>query len=89
MGTPHRQRMTDAPMKTAIVYTKSDCPLCTEALKVLDEQGWKSELVSIDGDEHLQSEYGTCVPVVVIDGKVRFRGRVSPVLLARLSSERP
>jgi hypothetical protein len=40
--------------------------------------------VDIDGDPQLQTRYNECVPVVVIDGRERFRGRVSEVLLQRL-----
>jgi predicted thioredoxin/glutaredoxin len=30
------------------------------------------------------AEYGLHVPVIAIDGKVRFKGQVNPVLLERL-----
>ena len=40
--------------------------------------------VDIDGDPKLVARHGTSVPVVAVDGKVRFRGVVNPVLLDRL-----
>jgi hypothetical protein len=40
--------------------------------------------VDIDTDPNLKSAYETEVPVVAVNGKVRFRGRVNPVLLNRL-----
>ena len=41
-------------------------------------------LVDIDADPALREQFNECVPVVEIDGKIRFRGRVDPVLLRRL-----
>jgi hypothetical protein len=40
--------------------------------------------IDIDSDPELRSKYTECVPVVVIDGRERFRGRVDEVLLRRL-----
>jgi hypothetical protein len=40
--------------------------------------------VDVDGDPALAARYGEQVPVVEIDGRVRFRGRVNRVLLERL-----
>ena len=42
------------------------------------------KMIDIDADRQLRDAYNECVPVVEIDGKVRFRGRVDPVLLRRL-----
>jgi hypothetical protein len=39
--------------------------------------------IDVDCDPALVKQFGNCVPVVVIDGKVRFRGRVEPALLDR------
>ena len=41
-------------------------------------------LVDIDERPDLLADYNTCVPVVVIDGKARFRGKVDRLLLERL-----
>jgi hypothetical protein len=40
--------------------------------------------VDVDSDPELVARHGDCVPVVTVNGKVRFRGAVNPVLLARL-----
>ncbi len=42
------------------------------------------ETVDVDTDLELVAKYGLTVPVVAIDGKVRFRGAVNRVLLERL-----
>lgn len=70
-----------------LVYTREDCHLCEEALATLAEyQRWlpRTREIDIDTDPDLVKKYGTCVPVVVCDGKIRFRGRISPTLLQRL-----
>lgn len=66
------------------LYTRVGCHLCEEALALLARYGIAPELVDIDADPGLRDRYNTCVPVVVIDGRERFRGRVNEVLLKRL-----
>jgi len=51
---------------------------------VLARHGLSPRLVDIDADAELRQRYNECVPVVEIDGKERFRGRVNEVLLRRL-----
>jgi glutaredoxin len=67
-----------------ILYTRQGCCLCDDAAEVLRRHGLRPKAVDIDADPALREQYTTCVPVVVIDGKVRFRGRVNEVLLKRL-----
>jgi glutaredoxin len=67
-----------------VLYTRSGCHLCEEAEQILAEHGILPTIVDIDGDSALRERFNTCVPVVEIDGKVRFRGRVNRVLLRRL-----
>ncbi len=72
-------------------YSKANCPLCDEAMDILDEFGDfmpPIELVDIAGNQLLEEQYGQCIPVIEIDGRVRFRGRVDPVLLKRLIAAR-
>lgn len=66
------------------LYTRQGCHLCDEAAQVLNQHGLYFETFDIDADPQLHSRYTECVPVVVIDGKERFRGRVDPLLLRRL-----
>jgi glutaredoxin len=67
-----------------IVYTRDGCHLCEDAYQILLKYGLKPKLVNIDADSELRDRYHVWVPVVVIDGKERFRGRVDEVLLKRL-----
>jgi glutaredoxin len=71
-------------ISNAILYTRSGCHLCDDAAAALRRQGVAFEIVNIDEDDALRARYDECVPVVVIDGKERFRGRVDEVLLRRL-----
>jgi len=67
-----------------ILYTRTGCHLCDDARQTLVEHGLEPKSVDIDTDPKLRDQFGPCIPVVEIDGKVRFRGRVDPVLLKRL-----
>jgi len=71
-----------------ILYTRTGCHLCDEAEQLLTEHGLQVEKVDIDTVASLREQFNTCVPVVEIDGKVRFRGRVDPFLLKRLLQHR-
>jgi glutaredoxin len=70
------------------VYTRAQCCCCHKALDVLSEyqtrHGFAIETIDVDSDPELVAKYGLSVPVVAIDGKVRFKGAVNPVLLNRL-----
>jgi hypothetical protein len=48
---------------------------------MLERHGWQVVSVDVDQDPELARRYGACVPVVVIDGRERFRGRIDPILL--------
>ena len=72
---------------TVRVYTKPNCELCDRAMDVLSEFSNllpPVESVDISGNRELESQHGQHVPVVEIDGRVRFRGIVSEELLHRL-----
>lgn len=72
---------------TLVVYTRDDCPLCDEVKGMLRSYSrWLPASVEVDinEDPELFEQFTNCVPVVQIDGRVRFRGRVSETLLRRL-----
>jgi glutaredoxin len=58
--------------------------LCDDAKAVLQAHGLTIEEVDIDADPELRAKYNDHVPVVFIDGKERFRGRIDELLLRRL-----
>jgi glutaredoxin len=76
--------------KQVILYTRHGCHLCEEAALLLRRHGLSPEMVDIDADPQLRQRYDVCVPVVVIDGRERFRGRIDERLLRRLlNASRP
>lgn len=83
---PHK-KLTECKV---VMYTRQGCHLCEQAWQQLEQarqrHDFALEQVDIDADPELVRVYGECVPVVMIDGKVRFRGAVNRVLLERLLS---
>jgi glutaredoxin len=67
-----------------VFYTRDGCHLCDEAKQLLEAHGLAPECIDIDADPVLRERFDACVPVVEIDGQIRFRGRVEPVLLRRI-----
>ncbi len=71
-----------------VLYTRQGCHLCEAAWALLSEaqrrDHYSLEKVDIDTDPVLVAEHGLHVPVVAVNGKVRFRGVVNAVLLRRL-----
>jgi glutaredoxin len=77
-----------AEQLTFMVYTRSQCGCCDKALDLLRNYqrryGFQIVEVDIDTDPELVAKYDTEVPVVMINGKIRFRGVVNPTLLERI-----
>lgn len=72
---------------SVILYTRAGCHLCHQALDTLllhSEFLTAISEVDIDSDPELVERFGNLVPVVVIDGRERFRGQVNVLLLRRL-----
>ncbi len=70
-----------------ILYTRRGCHLCDDAHAQLEDArhrwSFRLSLVDVDTDPGLVAEHGGCVPVVAINGRIRFRGRINEVLLER------
>ena len=94
-GTSDITRLPEAGHRRfdrVILYSRAGCHLCDEARAVLNKYAGflpPIEEVDIDADPELVSRFSTCVPVVELDGRVRFRGRVNEVLLRRLIAATP
>lgn len=67
-----------------VLYSRTKCHLCDEAEQVLRKYGLQTEKIDIDDDPLLCKRFGTCVPVIEIDGRIRFRGHINEVLLRRI-----
>jgi hypothetical protein len=70
-----------------LVYKKAGCHLCDVALDTLRAEGRRTRFTltvqDITNDPALLAVHGLEVPVVFIDGRKRFFGKVDPVLLRR------
>jgi hypothetical protein len=70
------------------LYTRRGCHLCEQAWGQLQaaraRYGFTLTATDVDADPKLRAQYDDCVPVVMVNGKVRFRGQVNPLLLERL-----
>ena len=86
------RRVSELPrgslMSGIVLYSRSGCHLCDQAAALLARHGLHYEVVDIDANPDLRARYTECVPVVVIDGKERFRGHVDELLLRRLLAQR-
>jgi glutaredoxin len=62
------------------MYSRRRCGLCDEARAVIEAARATAEFAFeetfIDGDDHLEREYGIRVPVVEVDGIERFEYHV-------------
>jgi len=78
--------MPNHPHQT-VLYSREGCHLCEEVEQLLIKHGLRPTIIDIDAEPALVERFDTCVPVVEIDGNIRFRGRVDPILLRRLLSK--
>ena len=71
-----------------VLYSRTGCHLCEEAKALLERHRSRFglQITEVDIDHHpaIKAMYDCCVPVVEIDGKLRFRGQVHEILLLRL-----
>ena len=72
------------PIHDVVLYTRQGCHLCHDAEQLLAGYGVRPRLIDIDQNPDLRARFDACVPVVEINGRIRFRGRVDEVLLRRL-----
>ncbi len=72
---------------TVTLYTREQCCCCRSALEDLrgyqETHGFAIEEVDAS-DPSFEALIGPTVPVIAVDGKVRFRGEVNRVLFERL-----
>ena len=79
--------MSDRRAKNVVLYTRVGCHLCHDAAELLRAHGLAPQLIDIDADPVLRAAHHEWVPVVEIDGVIRFRGHIEPVLLRRLLAD--
>ena len=71
-----------------VLFTRQGCHLCEEAERRLQREkqryNFKLEIVDVVSQEELAAQFGDQVPVVTVNGQIRFRGGINPILLTRL-----
>lgn len=71
-----------------VLFTRQGCHLCNDAwallVKAQARYQFQLEAKDVDTSPEWAAAYGECVPVVLVNGKVRFRGNVNEVLLQRI-----
>ncbi len=90
--TAWRPTYSGRRFQTVVLYTRDGCPLCDEAAELLGTyRRWLPPIteVDIDLDHDLQQRLGEEIPVIQMDGKTRFKGRISEALLQRLIEGTP
>jgi glutaredoxin len=83
-----RSITSDECGQRVVLFTRRGCHLCDDAQRMLEAHGITPKCVDIDVDPQLRARFDTCVPVVEIDGRIRFRGRVDAVQLRRILRNR-
>lgn len=71
-------------MPYIIVYGTKECGCSRTACKVLEDHELSFEFVNLNNTPPLEGMDVSKTPVVVVDGRIRFRGEIKPVLLKRL-----
>lgn len=70
------------------LYSRPNCCLCDDAeaaiRKVIPRYHVEFEIVDVSEDEALEQAFGPMVPVVAVDGRVLFYGKVSEIRLHRI-----
>jgi len=75
------------------IYGREQCHLCDEALDTVERVAATVEAsveiteVDVDDDPELAAEYGERVPYVFVDGRPKFKYRVSESELRSLLTE--
>lgn len=69
---------------TIVLYTRSQCTLCTQAATRIDleARGCTVVTVDIDTDDALLKRYGMRIPVVSVDGREIAEGAVQPGVIS-------
>lgn len=72
------------------LYSRHGCHLCDVALELLRQLNIEPRVIDIDENPQWREQFHEWVPVIEIDGRVRFRGIINEHLLIReLTSVRP
>ena len=81
-----------APAPTLRLYTKAECPLCdamkAELARARVRPEPRLEVLDVERDPELRERYGLSVPVLEIEGRVAFKGRLTAAEFERKYARR-
>lgn len=77
------------PAQQVVVYSKPGCACSMTAIELLREYGIEPQLAELSQHPDAAIRSGGVSPVVVIDGCVRFKQQIDPVLLRRCLAQMP
>ena len=70
------------------VYSRPNCHLCEEAKETLQrlqaQLDFELQFINIETDPALEAQYGTDIPVVLINGTRAFKYRVNEIEFERM-----
>lgn len=77
---------------TLVLYTRSRCPLCDKAKKIVlelqEEWDFIFQEIDIDSSDELTEKYGIMIPVVEIDGEEIQYGQIDHLTISEAFSEK-
>lgn len=80
-----------ANLQRIVLYTRTQCPLCDDAKRLLTELQtslpFAIKEIDISTSDELTETYGLMIPVVVIDGIEVQYGKVDPVVIRNYLSK--
>ena len=81
--------MDHDPRRVILYSIPGQCPLCDTARALLEEISPGFREIDIRSDRELLRAYRNEIPVVAVDGRKEFVGRVDPERLAALLEKAP
>lgn len=74
--------------KGVVVYVGQSCACSEQALDLLMDEGIEVAVHKLADHPTVSHQFGAATPIVLIDGRVRFSGKVEPLLLKRILRHR-
>jgi len=76
-----------------LLYSRPGCHLCDDMKAVVEpvasQLGWTIEAVDISGDAALETQFGSEIPVLFVNGRKAFKYRVSAAELRQRLRREP
>ena len=80
---PNEHTSPTLTQERVVVYVEPGCNCCRAAIELIESLDTVPRVVRLEDFPEIRHKHGAAVPIVEIDGRVRFFGKVDPVLLRR------